>query len=1853
LPEAPREKEQTKDPHLDWMYAAEHVLKTYDWDLIENHAVQLLSRSLNIGRVTAFVGAGTSMAYGRISWKNLVLTELRKVRAKAAIVLGETQDAAAPDGRGAAFGATAADMQDDMASGAYAVRKLRATLQELNPAQPNGRPDRFPMIMQICEELDTQLNAEAVQRNRSGALQDEFRLSTRDRASLLTKDELGHAREIFWNACFGKSRDTVDRASSDGTALEKQIYGLNATSTAQARQTANSLFSRVGLDTFIAWVEPEIDALPVWTGAAAFVGHARRQLGDLLPPQRFVFETFLCWLPAGRRQELVKTSLDHLEPAGQSSQLPALKRSMVIPECRDPIRILHDDLQITRYMTTNYDSEIEAFFDDIGFASTLPDGSAHVAGQVSATRSRVSTFVSDKTTVGKFLAFVARPRSRSVHIVHLHGRSAAKMETTAKPASNIVFAEVDYQRRYLQDFPERDLEQGATRLAFGANPVLFIGSNMGEDDLLRSLREFMSSKEPFGERVCVALVPAMGHYDSCVEDKIALLGRYGVYAIHFGRARMPDADEEVLWLPWQRAVAGAAETALSKLRERFCGEQGGNETSQVLKKNDDVLVADLQSALRHAIEQNEKDGAWSRKGKVRYRLQAKFSTMEGIEISRHPGLCVSMELEMLDAIVDFVLSFDPGWAAGHAKAFDALCAGYLAAVRGLGDSILSAFSCAALLRLRQKWDTWREDWFKEPRYRDPRRITKLRVGRGKAQRSHLDGFVTLTHAIRVEHDHGSGGRSGRFFAGKTSRSLLGLIFALQGARNGAGDTAEDASDWVCRTGRRFLWLATRRGAGKGQFFSVFQACLAQLVPNETTVVLNEEGNAVRSILEALAPSQGNNGKDATIWGGVAFFNLAFAHDVMSVFDRLETFLRMTEPSQSAAQPVSGAEAANKNGRLAALREALDRFKTSEKTPKRVLVALNSMENLFDSMGRPKNSELKGLLDIITAPEYASVPIDFLFVVDDRAMGRGFCRNPVLLHFDGTDVTKCFQEKVQRDGFLNLPNASGQTTQGALGVGKATGQYSALPEHRESAREHAVFFIRTTPALLVLGAYFPRLAIFLLHAKVARLKDDDKTKIENYTVSPQMPANEDLTTFIGKTLSHYLGQFQPDKRWLSQERVWMQSVLAAVVIGLPEGARGAVDLPYRMALIDAAHFADAVNGAQSVFRLVPCSAQNISAWWRDIDRLGEALDETTRRLYAAVGRNRYLVTLVLAAASYFADSQFDETRPAPADVGAAAETFLRNICHEASAGGAMEKSNIVIEHVLRSYRFRQDGRLEKEDRPFSAGADGFNLCLEIIWHAAIVGRPVQASVLLACPKLRRHIEIAIAVAQSPADEKQSDKSKLDYLSASLQSCVERGFLFEIFPVGRVAGADTGADDGSERRYAVHHLMQRYIFKQMGGPNAEAIVGNQFAVSLFASQPDEMPSLDSAADKNIREVIASLTGYPDQDNLRSSMFHRASRVEASRMLRAAHGIMRSIYSVGVLARFDAVDPSSLLRVGVMEQYRRLVRWTLKATVNLTERPAPQLDTIEADPFHHDEVVWLYNEMGVLSLVQGRLADGDAMLNQALKLLREGNEPDGFGPCSNRIHVNKALLDIERGHFSPAQTVLNEICRLEDSDSVVRAVAIGYLGLTAHFSGNATEARRHYDIAVRALRRLGESRGCALFLRHWGDLVRAEGASGFDESERHLQEALRMAQRGRHEDVRHMAMLSLARLAIERGDPGRKRTIHPDLDEVERYAQITGMVRLGCEVALLRALMLMREGETRMASVECLRSLQIAAAYDMRLRTINATLLLSEICAARKLWTTAKELLDFASISARSLGDQSAVAASQRIKRLLPVG
>lgn len=55
-----------------WPFATQPLFLAPDSELIEAHGIALLCRALLGGRITAFVGSGASMAYGRLSWINLI-----------------------------------------------------------------------------------------------------------------------------------------------------------------------------------------------------------------------------------------------------------------------------------------------------------------------------------------------------------------------------------------------------------------------------------------------------------------------------------------------------------------------------------------------------------------------------------------------------------------------------------------------------------------------------------------------------------------------------------------------------------------------------------------------------------------------------------------------------------------------------------------------------------------------------------------------------------------------------------------------------------------------------------------------------------------------------------------------------------------------------------------------------------------------------------------------------------------------------------------------------------------------------------------------------------------------------------------------------------------------------------------------------------------------------------------------------------------------------------------------------------------------------------------------------------------------------------------------------------------------------------------------------------------------------------------------------------------------------------------------------------------------------------------------------------------------------------------------------
>src|SRR5262249_13654054 len=150
----------------------------------------------------------------------------------------------------------------------------------------------------------------------------------------------------------------------------------------------------------------------------------------------------------------------------------------------------------------------------------------------------------------------------------------------------------------------------------------------------------------------------------------------------------------------------------------------------------------------------------------------------------------------------------------------------------------------------------------------------------------------------------------------------------------------------------------------------------------------------------------------------------------------------------------------------------------------------------------------------------------------------------------------------------------------------------------------------------------------------------------------------------------------------------------------------------------------------------------------------------------------------------------------------------------------------------------------------------------------------------------------------------------------------------------------------------------------------------SVSLYPSQTRELPILNANAYAFLHELVNGLIGYPDPDTV-----HDRKPDLESRCLRAALGIARTLFSIGVVARFaDLPVVSAPLppRRGYFEHHRLTLRWMLREAARLEDKSADHIDRsgTEWRPFYPDDIAWLFNECGVFSFAQGQCYDAHAM-------------------------------------------------------------------------------------------------------------------------------------------------------------------------------------------------------------------------------------------------------------------------------------
>lgn len=572
--------------------------------------------------------------------------------------------------------------------------------------------------------------------------------------------------------------------------------------------------------------------------------------------------------------------------------------------------------------------------------------------------------------------------------------------------------------------------------------------------------------------------------------------------------------------------------------------------------------------------------------------------------------------------------------------------------------------------------------------------------------------------------------------------------------------------------------------------------------------------------------------------------------------------------------------------------------------------------------------------------------------------------------------------------------------------------------------------------------------------------------------------------------------------------------------------------------------------------------------------------------------------------------------------------------------------ILLDEIKIAERTVSDKKNELDERVFQDFptlpekelAASAHLHEALIRHLAVISIPVPAIVLADCPAIQQ-IYDERRDPEFNGQDRHWHAQRLHLLVAlALHIMVQlKGMVFCIDPV------DTDSVGSRKhslpRRYQVHRGLQHFVYNRLGAQVVEPVEGIFFTPSLPTSQARSMPQLNADAYIFLYDLVHKLSGYPSANT--NGPGSRAGVMAFN--LRAAMGVVRTLLSFGTVCRFANLQSLPALGqggIGQLERHRLLLRWMLVAATRCPDvrgvpdkNPADPSDTKPegkpAPPFYQDETAWLLNEIGVLSLIQGRCREADTFVSLALNtsIVAEGFE----GTMSRRMKLNRGLCAIDLGRLTVARHCFDEVRYQDDEELLLRTLAEGYTAQVEHLCGNYVLAEKQYAEAIRNLRKLDHRRPVSYLRRAEADLFRRVGRN--DDAKQALEESLRIAEAGGFNDYYHFSQLSEVRLNL--ATSAQLVDLLPTVDQAERYADRMDMPRLKIEALRTRAEVFLSQGETRLAGEMAAGAMRLAKLNDLVLRRISLTELLSRIFRRRGNLLAADRMQALAERSARRVG------------------
>ena len=1212
------------------------------------------------------------------------------------------------------------------------------------------------------------------------------------------------------------------------------------------------------------------------------------------------------------------------------------------------------------------------------------------------------------------------------------------------------------------------------------------------------------------------------------------------------------------------------------------------------------------------------------------------------------------------------------------------------ALNGVRSSLYTGAFSAALEQIEKDKTDWRSVWRASPPHRQSRFGTKAHGQAATIQvpltyiRHEIDAVLTDLQRADApldppfNHVPKSKMPDAAIEVGETSlptgvRTFDDFIASLQSSPM-AGRLGNDTKK--LRESRRLFVIAARRGIGKGSIFQAF-----------TTL------SGLQQFMISSWPDKGRRPEYLSAF----FVSLGFSTEIASNYDAL---------IDAVIDAIAMLEIAEKIGLVAAQEQArtcledpdtgkldfydaktrlikqyrnlprtdklkvlLSKYREKAKewaakgtgqAPPRLLLAITAAELFFRPSQRTKNGEIRRFLETLFSEDLQTVPMDVVVVGNDKYISA-----PILVPEDQSEQQKDYnvalsyiplvREDIDMEGLVALAQAEQD-----LKITFANGGTQPLDSGYTTLKKIEL----PTDKRPVCGVFIPRpmaVDVFLIDnfevlASCMYLKFQ-ATEQKDTVLKGR--ANKAIAMIPDPAGSRIIDLSDLSERELVAERGLEKTSF------LKDLRRAVITTEYENAddnILQNLAGAKAKELIHEILLKRYRDKDNESAFreWRDIRRV--------------LRGSRFCLTVLLAAAQRVA-----VTKNKVLEGAEAAEDYIRKTVDYASTVGRMAREQAVISRVIQSYDTVHDRALPQRN---------VELLQLILRHLAVIGTPTSLDVLVRAPDIRRYFDI---------NHHGSTKPRTRELLEAATALVLRGLVFRIKPhsqlvrLARNKGADKPNDKRSahlEYRYALHRMTQSHVLRKMGAAATEFGELNDFAPTLYASMPSQLPRLTFENYTFLQNLVSTYSQYPDAvqkrypdiallngDTIEMNdhngwVLHQADDATRVQALRAAMSIVRASFSVAVVSRFDDYaraedDDRVSAHAGYFENYRVQIRWIIRKAWELlkakdgaefkltTYSPDPENGFNQLHACYRDEIVWLYNECGVVSLVQGHVLNAVSLFRQALRINNHINQGRPHSPIRNRIALNLAVVHIERGRLDEARKELKTVRNSEDENGANRKevwlLATGYLGLVDFLTGYHDKAHARFETAVQGLTKAHDLRACAVFSRHWGDLMSFQGK--FAEARAKMQDSLGFAETGGHEDIHRKTQLALVKVnranrIHDNGSSGPQRDDFSKIAKAQAYADAMEMPTLACEAKILRASLLIDQGETAMSGKLLIEAMSDASNNDLQLRLLRAMQGYAEVLMMRNDPLQAERVLRFAMTMAKKQRNRVAIESFERL-------